>query len=163
MKSFLTGLGAGFAVALFVAPKRGSETRRQLRSKARRLGDAAAEQASRLKDMAEDPERASSKIRAQTKAYADQAIHAAGDVVDRVKDAAVKDAAQSLASRAGAGALAMLNTASRDELLAVYGIGPVLADKIIRGRPYTSERDAVERNVIAESTVRELNRASKSA
>ena len=57
----------------------------------------------------------------------------------------------------------MLNTASRDDLLSVYGIGPVLADKIVKGRPYMSERDVVDRDIIPESTFKELRRSLKSA
>jgi DNA uptake protein ComE-like DNA-binding protein len=44
-----------------------------------------------------------------------------------------------------------LNTATREQLLSVYGIGPVLADRIIAGRPYSSTRDVVDRGIITES------------
>ena len=158
MKAFLAGLGAGAAIGVLLAPERGSKTRSRLASKARQAGDAVAEQVNRIKQAAEDPEKTINKIRQQTDSYAERAVQAASNAVGTVKDAT-----QSLASKAGIGALAMLNTASRDDLLAVYGIGPVLADKIIRGRPYTSEREAVERNIIAESTLRELSRSTKSA
>ena len=40
---------------------------------------------------------------------------------------------------------------------------PVLADKIIEGRPYAAARDAVERGMIPESIFNELSRSLKSA
>src|SRR5438045_3702519 len=140
MKSFLTGLGAGFAIGVFIAPQRGSETRRQLASKAGELGDLATEQADRLKQAAGDPQKAIGRFKQQAESYAQRATEMASNATE-----SVKDAAQSLASKAGVGPLMMLNTASRDDLMGVYGIGPVLADKIIKGRPYTSEREVVER------------------
>lgn len=158
MKSFLTGLGVGLAAGIFVAPRRGSETRRQLASKASELGDRVGEQVDRLKKAAGDPQKLIGKFKRQASSYAEQVTDAASKATDKVKDAA-----QSLASKAGVGPLVMLNTGSREDLLKVYGIGPVLADKIITGRPYTSERDAVERNILPESTLRELERSLKSA
>ena len=51
-----------------------------------------------------------------------------------------------------------INTVTRAELLEVNGIGPVLADKIISNRPYSSRRDLVERGILALSTFEELER-----
>ncbi len=53
---------------------------------------------------------------------------------------------------------AILNRVSRDELLAVYGIGPVLADRIAHGRPYISDHDVVERGILNETTFQQLRR-----
>jgi len=52
----------------------------------------------------------------------------------------------------------LINTLSRDDLMSVNGIGPVLADRIIAGRPYSSTRDLVDRRIIAQSTLDELKR-----
>ncbi len=49
-----------------------------------------------------------------------------------------------------------LNSVSREELLKVYGIGPVLADRIIENRPYQNDYDVVERGIIPESGYRRL-------
>ena len=49
-----------------------------------------------------------------------------------------------------------LNTATREQLLSVYGIGPVLADRIIAGRPYSRTRDVVDRGIISESILAHL-------
>lgn len=51
-----------------------------------------------------------------------------------------------------------LNTVSREELLSVYGIGPVLADRIIENRPYRDAREVVERGILPESTFAQLER-----
>ena len=158
MKSFLTGLGTGLAIGIFVAPQRGSETRRRIANKAGELGDRAGERVNRLKQAAGDPQKLIGKVKRQTKAYRARVEDAASNATEKVKEAA-----QSLASKAGVGPLAMLNTGSREDLLRVYGIGPVLADKIINGRPYTSEREVVEREILSESTLKELQRSLKSA
>lgn len=52
-----------------------------------------------------------------------------------------------------------LNTVTREQLLSVYGIGPVLADRIIENRPYTKARDVVERGIIPEGTFAELEKS----
>ncbi|HEX7960224.1 MAG TPA: YtxH domain-containing protein [Terriglobales bacterium] len=158
MKSFLTGLGTGLAIGIFVAPQRGVETRRQIANKAGELGDRAGEQVNRLKQAAGDPQKVIGKFKRQTKAYRARVKDAARNAAEQLKDAA-----QSLASKAGVGPLAMLNTGSREDLLRVYGIGPVLADKIIHGRPYISEQEVVEREILSESTLKELQRSMKSA
>jgi DNA uptake protein ComE-like DNA-binding protein len=51
-----------------------------------------------------------------------------------------------------------LNSVSREELLSVYGIGPVLADRIIQNRPYRDAHEVVERGILPESTFAELER-----
>ena len=158
MKSFFAGLGAGAAIGVLLAPQRGSETRQQLASRAGDLGDVAAEQMNRVKRAIGNPEKLIKDIKQQAKPYADQVTEAASSATEKVKDAA-----QTFATKAGVGPLIMLNTASQDDLMAVYGIGPVLAERIIKGRPYMSEHDVVEREIIPESTLKELARSLKSA
>lgn len=51
-----------------------------------------------------------------------------------------------------------LNNASRDALIAVHGIGQVLADRIIENRPYEKAYDVVEKGILPESTFIQLRR-----
>lgn len=52
----------------------------------------------------------------------------------------------------------MLNSATRQQLLSVYGIGPVLADRIIENRPYAVAHDVVRQGIIPESTFAQLKK-----
>jgi gas vesicle protein len=49
MKTFLAGLGAGYAIGTLVAPKAGSETRQELRARAEDLRNIAGEQLGKAK------------------------------------------------------------------------------------------------------------------
>ena len=44
-----------------------------------------------------------------------------------------------------------LNSASRDELMALEGIGEVKADAIIRSRPFKAKTELVERRIVPEA------------
>ncbi len=50
-----------------------------------------------------------------------------------------------------AGSLVELNSASRDDLMSLDGIGEVRADAIIRARPFRAKTELVERRLIPEA------------
>lgn len=151
MKSFLAGLGTGVAIGVLIAPRSGNETRSQLRTKANDIGDRAAQQAERARRVAAD-------LQEQAGSLGQKAVEQARNATSQIREAA-----QRLAVRAGVGPLAMLNTASREELMEVRGIGPVLADRIIEGRPFTSADQVVERGILPANLLEELTRSLKSA
>jgi len=125
MKSFFAGLGFGAFVGLLVAPKGGKETRADVGRRAQRV------------------------------------IRAAADVIaGRPRDRQLpifskKSPAAAPLPRAVTetdSAAEALNTATRDQLMAVHGIGEVLADRIIQNRPYESASQVVERGILSERT-----------
>ena len=55
-------------------------------------------------------------------------------------------------------AVETLNSATREALIAVHGIGEVLADRIIESRPYQKAYEVVEKGILPESTFVQLRR-----
>ena len=50
-----------------------------------------------------------------------------------------------------------LNSASRDELMTLEGIGEVKADAIIRARPFKAKTELVERRIVPEALYDRIN------
>ena len=127
----LAGLGIGFAAAVLLAPKSGAELRNQLNDGVRGGLD-------RLRNLV-------------PKDFLRRAEDLGRDAINRVSDLA-----PNLAGRSGDDIADILNNVSKDDLIAVKGIGPVLADRIIRHRPYQSDREILANDVLPESTFRAL-------
>jgi DNA uptake protein ComE-like DNA-binding protein len=49
-----------------------------------------------------------------------------------------------------------INTAGKDSLMTLKGIGDAYADAIIKGRPYKKKKELVERNIIPAATYAEI-------
>ncbi len=54
------------------------------------------------------------------------------------------------------GQLVDLNSASKAELIALPGVGEAYAQRIVDHRPYREKTDLIRRNVIPESTYRQI-------
>jgi hypothetical protein len=135
MKSFLAGLGIALVAAMVW------EKRAEIRQQPRRPspGDRQGERPERIGVV---PERSKPKIRA----YAEPPV--ADSRETRARTGLVKSG----------GAEEVLNSATRQQLLSVYGIGPVLADRIIQNRPYKAAYDVVEKGIIPESIFVQLRK-----
>ena len=151
MKSFLTGLGTGIALGVLFAPRSGDETRQQLRESADELSGRAREQLGRVQEY-------TGNLQERARDIGRRATELAEDTRSQLRDTA-----RAVASKAGAGALLRLNTASREELMNVNGIGPVLADRIIEGRPFLTAQQVIDRGILTDSTFKELLREFKAA
>lgn len=57
---------------------------------------------------------------------------------------------------AGAPALVDINTASKSQLKALSGIGPVYSQKIVEGRPYSSKEELLKRGILPKGTYKKL-------
>jgi gas vesicle protein len=144
MKGLLAGLGAGFALGMVIAPQSGEETRRRIAERAEDLLEAGREQA---RDLAK---------------RGNELIGSAGELADDLPDkfsTAVQQGREQIQGLFnGDGVESALNSISRDDLLSVYGIGPVLADKILKGRPYKSVNELLERGILPEAAIENLKR-----
>lgn len=77
-----------------------------------------------------------------------------GDVATRPRSEDIE--ASQTQARDRNSVLDLLNEASQDELIAVNGIGPALALKIVQNRPFRSEQQPLEENVLPPSAIESL-------
>jgi DNA uptake protein ComE-like DNA-binding protein len=139
MKAFLIGLGVGAGLGILFAPHTGERTRRKVRARIGSWTHAPSKQVNRVKNaVASQADQLSQRASRESK--------------EQNGRSAKRPQARSVADSD------LVNSLSRDDLMTVNGIGPVLAERIISGRPYSSIRDLVDRRIIAQSTLDELER-----
>ena len=166
MKSFILGLGVGATVGLMYAPKRGSETRAE---SAERLRDALEaikdEYQAGNRDGAPKPAASKRKREKNESSSGDSQQSSPGSSSSNTSDFQPKSAAKQstktppivqTASPADAAVTNVLNTAKKDELMEVNGIGNATAKRIIKHRPYDNAEKVVEERVLPEETFEKL-------
>lgn len=129
MKAIVVGLGLGTVAGLLFAPKRGELTRKDLRERLRTLIDTASETIE---------ERTSSTGSSGFIKKSSQSTSGAEDRKDKAAE--------------------ILNSATREALIVVHGIGEVLAERIIDSRPHQKAYEVVEKGILPETTFVQLRR-----
>ncbi len=77
----------------------------------------------------------------------------------KTKDKPTKDEAASTAFDKGAQPLPGkidINSASKDDLMKLKGVGDATADKIVSGRPYHAKNDLVRRHILSQSVYNQV-------
>ena len=136
MKAFLTGIGMGAAIGLWLAPATGSETRKKLLTRTSEL-------ANRLEKKLEGTLEKDENQVVQTGAEYEANAQVAGS--DNHETVPTPDPVAEV-----------LNSASKTQLRKVPGIGDATARRIIESRPFESEAEVLESKVMPDAVLKKL-------
>lgn len=171
--TFYAGLGVGTAIGMLIAPKSGYEVRNDIGEFARNslnrenLNEMVEQGRERLDRAMEQGREQVQQVRDRVEPSIDKAKERAREVVEPVVqklkesyDQAAERAADLKEKTIGAGLLTILNEWSFEKLIAIDGIGPVLASKVIQHRPYESEEQLADLKDLPPSAIENLRKAA---
>jgi competence protein ComEA len=137
MKAFLTGIGLGAAIGLWLAPASGSETRKKLITRGADLAENLGNKVGAgLDDNREVPQKEAENTEISAQAQQSSDHQETSSTQDPVAE--------------------VLNSASKTKLRSVPGIGDATARRIIESRPFESEAEVVESKVMPERVLKTL-------
>jgi len=137
MKGFLTGIGMGAAIGLWLAPATGSETRKKLRTRAAKFAD-----------------RLENKLEGTSEKHDDQVVQTVAEYEANAQVEAGRDNHERVPTPDPVAEV--LNSASKTQLQKVPGIGEATARRIIESRPFKSEAEVVESKVMPDTVLKKL-------
>src|SRR5579859_3441728 len=132
MKIFLLGAGVGAIAGMLIAPEKGRTRRAKI--------------AENIRDWSGRTQRPQGESQARSDGQ---------DVWEKVRQqqAGPERRVTEEAEKESEAVAEVLNTAKRDELLSVPGIGRGTAKRIIKNRPYESQEEVLEEGVMPEETL----------
>jgi gas vesicle protein len=162
--TFFAGLGVGAAIGMIIAPKSGTELRDDLGEFARdsyeqgreRLQPVIDEARERLEPVIQGARERVEPVIDSVSERMEAVQSQFSDARDRIADKAFEIKEQVLHG----GLLAILNEWPHERLIEIDGIGPVLASKIIKHRPYESEEELVSAKYLPPSAIESLRKAA---
>jgi len=166
--TFFAGLGAGAAIGMLIAPKSGVELRDDITGFAKdnlnreKLDSLVEEGRQRIQPLVDETRERVEPVLNEARQRVDDIRERLQPAVDQARErvSSAVGTVKQQADRLGSSLLDIINEWPHDRLIAIDGIGPVLASKIIQGRPYTSEEQLVEAKTLPPSAIESLRKAA---